>query len=105
MLRARQALALVTIVVSASGTAAKGNLTREQMMPIVRKATWSFCHQPKRSIVDCHLSLMFIDGRWSVIASPVFQKPGGKPICCAVDQDAFFDFSPSGKLIRTVHAD
>jgi hypothetical protein len=107
MPRARQALALVliTIVVSASGARAKGNLTREQMMPIVRKATWSFCHQPKRHIVDCHLSLVFIDGYWSVTASPVFQQSGGKPYCCAVDQEAFFDFSPSGKLIRTIHAD
>jgi hypothetical protein len=107
MPRARQALALalLTVTVGASGAAAKGNLTREQMLPIVRKATWSFCHQPRRHIVDCHLSLLFIDGHWSVMASPVFQQPGAKPYCCAVDQEAFFDFSASGKLIRAIHAD
>jgi hypothetical protein len=55
--------------------------------------------------VDCHLSLLFIDGHWSVMASPVFQQPGAKPYCCAVDQEAFFDFSASGKLIRAIHAD
>jgi hypothetical protein len=98
------ALALLAITMGAPGAEPKQSLTREQMMPIVQKATWSFCHQPRRRIVDCQLSLMFIDGYWSVVASPVFQQLGGKPYCCAVDQEAFFDFSPSGKLIRTIHA-
>ncbi|MEO6967833.1 MAG: hypothetical protein ABI132_05165 [Rhodanobacteraceae bacterium] len=96
---------LTSVLIGQSSEAAEPKLSNEQIMSVVKQATWAFCHQPKRTIVDSRLTVMFHNSMWGVIASPVFLGSGGKRYCCAVDQDAFFDFSSSGRLLKTINAD